>query len=120
MNGPVADDCDHAFETRMLGGHPLSVRLCILCRTPDWEDLREQLDVLYGGNEVALTRVLGGDRAAAVIAHTLNSHGHAIERVRYMTDGELLAVPGVGEASLATIRNAFPAPVVYPSEQERP
>ena len=108
----VAADCDHSFETRILGGQPLSVRICQFCRTPDWADLREQLDVLYGGNEAALTRVFGGDRTASVIAHTLNAHGHSIARVRYMTDAELLAVPGLGETSLATIRNAFPNP--YP------
>lgn len=104
----AAADCDHFFETRILGGQPLSVRICQFCRTPDWADLREQLDVLYGGNEAAMTRVFGGDRAASVIAHTLNAHGHSIQRVRYMTDAELLAVPGIGEASLATIRAAFP------------
>lgn len=104
----AAADCDHFFGTHILGGHPLSVRICQFCRTPDWEDLQEQLDVLYGGNEAALTRVFGGGRTASVIAHTLNAHGHSIARVRYMTDAELLAVPGIGETSLATIRNAFP------------
>ncbi|MYR75103.1 MULTISPECIES: hypothetical protein [unclassified Streptomyces] len=39
--------CDHAYEVRMLGGHPLSVRLCALCRTPDWRDLYEQADALF-------------------------------------------------------------------------
>lgn len=46
--GPMAaDNCEHFFETRLLGGHPLHVRACILCRTPDWDDLREQADELY-------------------------------------------------------------------------
>ncbi|WP_399553870.1 hypothetical protein OG473_39405 (plasmid) [Streptomyces anulatus] len=39
--------CDHAYEVRILGGHPLSVRLCTLCRTPDWTDLYEQADALF-------------------------------------------------------------------------
>ncbi|MFM9616875.1 hypothetical protein ACKI14_02795 [Streptomyces turgidiscabies] len=111
----AAPNCDHFFETRIRGGHALSVRVCILCRLPDWADLQEQLDALYGGNEAALTRALGGDRTASVVAHTLNTHGHAISRVRYMTDEQLLAVPGIGETSLATIRVAFPAPESAPA-----
>ncbi|MGW3383273.1 hypothetical protein ACWDCO_24195 [Streptomyces albogriseolus] len=39
--------CEHAYEVRMLGGHPISVRLCALCRTPDWDDLNEQAVALY-------------------------------------------------------------------------
>lgn len=107
---PSAADCEHFFQTHIRGGEPLSVRICTFCRLPDWADLREQLDVLYGGNEAALTRVLGGGRTAHVIAQNLNAHGHAIQRVRYMTDEQLLAVPGIGETSLSWIRNAFPAP----------
>lgn len=44
MTDPVAavNDCEHHYETRLLGGHPLHVRLCTLCRTPDWNDLDEQ------------------------------------------------------------------------------
>ncbi len=49
----AANICDHFYETRILGGHPLHVRLCTLCHTPDWNDLREQADELYqwGWNE---------------------------------------------------------------------
>lgn len=49
----AADTCDHYYETRILGGHPLHVRACVFCRTPDWDDLREQADELYqwGWNE---------------------------------------------------------------------
>ncbi|MET7458493.1 hypothetical protein ABZT03_43135 [Streptomyces sp. NPDC005574] len=47
MQQPVATSCDHHYETRILGGHPISVRLCALCRTPDWSDLYEQADVLF-------------------------------------------------------------------------
>jgi hypothetical protein len=39
--------CDHAYEVRLLGGQPISVRLCILCRTPDWNDLSDQAAELY-------------------------------------------------------------------------
>lgn len=43
----VADACEHHYETRLLGGHPITVRACILCRTPDWKDLMEQAVDLY-------------------------------------------------------------------------
>ncbi|MFD7868029.1 hypothetical protein [Streptomyces sp. NPDC059783] len=43
----AASVCDHAYEIRILGGHPLSVRICTLCRTPDWADLYEQADALF-------------------------------------------------------------------------
>jgi hypothetical protein len=115
MNGPKAADCEHHFEVRIRGGEPLSVRVCTFCRTPDWADLREQLDILYGGNTAALTRAFGGGRIAHVIAYNLNAHGHAIQRVRYMTDEQLLAVPGIGETSLARIRDAFPSLDVQPN-----
>lgn len=39
--------CDHHYETRLLGGHPLHARICIFCRTPDWNDLSEQAVELY-------------------------------------------------------------------------
>lgn len=49
----AANICDHFYGTRAPGGHPLHVRVCMLCRTPDWDDLREQADELYqwGWNE---------------------------------------------------------------------
>lgn len=43
----AADICEHFYETRLLGGHPLHVRACLFCRAPDWDDLREQADELY-------------------------------------------------------------------------
>jgi len=43
----AADSCEHYYETRILGGHPITVRACTLCRTPDWNDLREQAAELY-------------------------------------------------------------------------
>ena len=39
--------CEHHYETRLLGGHPIAVRACTLCRTPDWADLMEQAVDLY-------------------------------------------------------------------------
>lgn len=43
----VADNCEHAYDIRLIGGHPLHVRSCILCRVPDWADLYEQATELY-------------------------------------------------------------------------
>lgn len=43
----VADHCEHVYETRLLGGHPITVRACIFCRKPDWTDLMEQAVDLY-------------------------------------------------------------------------
>lgn len=43
----AADDCEHSYETRILGGQPLHVRLCQLCRTPDWVDLADQAAEQY-------------------------------------------------------------------------
>ncbi|HEY9375213.1 hypothetical protein [Streptomyces sp.] len=43
----AGDLCEHHYETRILGGHPITVRACVFCRTPDWNDLREQADELY-------------------------------------------------------------------------
>ncbi|MFJ3089013.1 hypothetical protein [Streptomyces sp. NPDC086838] len=74
--------------------------------------------MLLHGGETALVQALGGDRKARVIAHTLHFHGYSIFDVRRMTDEEFLAVPGVGETSLARIRHAFPAPP--PEEPQRP
>ncbi|GLP64272.1 hypothetical protein TUSST3_08920 [Streptomyces sp. TUS-ST3] len=49
MIEPMAavDDCEHHYETRILGGHPLHVRACYFCRKPDWDDLMEQAVELY-------------------------------------------------------------------------
>lgn len=47
--------CDHAYGVRILGGHPISVRLCTLCHTPDWNDLHQQARTIYQwGREEAL------------------------------------------------------------------
>ena len=40
-------DCDHHFEYRILGGQPISVGICTLCRDPDWGDLQQQAVELY-------------------------------------------------------------------------
>jgi hypothetical protein len=49
MTEPMAADdvCEHHYETRILGGHPIHVTACTFCRTPDWADLREQAAELY-------------------------------------------------------------------------
>jgi hypothetical protein len=49
MTEPLAADdlCEHHYETRILGGRPISVRACVFCRTPDWADLDEQAAELY-------------------------------------------------------------------------
>jgi hypothetical protein len=48
-------NCEHHYETRLLGGHPITVRACVLCRKPDWADLAEQAATLYQwGREEAL------------------------------------------------------------------
>lgn len=36
--------CDHHYEHQVRVGHPLTVSVCLFCRTPDWADLREQVD----------------------------------------------------------------------------
>ncbi|MGW2170378.1 hypothetical protein ACWC1C_07580 [Streptomyces sp. NPDC001705] len=51
-----------------------------------------------------LAAALGGDRTASVIAHTLHLYGRTLADVQAMTDEELLAIPGLGATSLATIR----------------
>ena len=43
----AADNCEHHYQSRLLGGHPLHVRACYFCRKPDWDDLMEQADELY-------------------------------------------------------------------------
>jgi hypothetical protein len=49
MSEPTAAPsiCDHHYETHLLGGHPITVRVCVFCRTPDWADLNEQAVQLY-------------------------------------------------------------------------
>lgn len=44
---PVTKICEHHYETHLLGGHPITVSVCIFCRTPDWTDLYEQAVQLY-------------------------------------------------------------------------
>lgn len=36
--------CDHFFVTMIRGGEPLHVRVCSFCQSPDWDDLRRQLE----------------------------------------------------------------------------
>ncbi|MFE3678705.1 hypothetical protein [Streptomyces griseus] len=84
------------------GGHVTCAR--IECPNPCAAD-----DLLHGG-EAALVQALGGDRTARVIAYNLRCHGYSLADVRRMTDDEFRAVPGIGDTSLATIRQAFPEP----------
>lgn len=82
------------------GGHVTCAR--IECPNPCAAD-----DMLRGG-ETALIQALGRDRTARVVAHTLTAHGLTLADVRRMTDEEFRAVPGIGDTSLATIRQVFP------------
>lgn len=77
----------------------------IECPEPDAVD-----KLLHGDAQDQLARALGRERAARVIAHTLHTHGHTLAAVQSMTDEQLLAVPGIQEASLALIRARIPAP----------
>ncbi|MGW3196282.1 hypothetical protein ACWDBD_17185 [Streptomyces sp. NPDC001118] len=43
----AATRCEHHYETHLLGGHPITVSVCLFCRTPDWADLYEQAVQLY-------------------------------------------------------------------------
>ncbi|MFC8008713.1 hypothetical protein [Streptomyces cinereoruber] len=49
--------CEHHYQARILGGHPLSVRICYFCRTPDWDDLTEQVTAIR-----AAARQAGGQQ----------------------------------------------------------
>ncbi|MFI1525530.1 hypothetical protein [Streptomyces griseus] len=94
------------------GGHVTCARAD--CPAPDTADM-----LLHGG-ETALVEALGGGRKARVIAHTLHFHGCSVFDVRRMTDEEFLAVPGIGDTSLATIRRAFPAQSPGESQRQPP
>jgi hypothetical protein len=67
----AATTCDHAYDVRMLGGHPLSVRICTLCGTPDWRDLTEQANGLFRWG-----------RAEALAGSPLREHLSAYEKPR--------------------------------------
>ncbi|MGQ4733312.1 hypothetical protein ACUN3E_37355 [Streptomyces sp. Ju416(a)] len=94
------------------GGHVTCAR--IECPNPCAAD-----ELLHGG-EAALAQALGGDRTARVIAHTLTIHGRSLADVRRMTDEEFRAVPGIGDTSLATIRQAFPVRPSGESQRQPP
>ncbi|MBH0242442.1 hypothetical protein I3W98_05990 [Streptomyces cavourensis] len=94
------------------GGHVTCAR--IECPNPCAAD-----QLLHGGEE-ALAQALGGDRTARVIAYNLHCHGHSLADVRRMTDEEFRAVPGIGDTSLATIRQAFPAQAPGESQRQPP
>jgi hypothetical protein len=48
--------CDHAFVSIVRGGEPVSVRVCVLCRQPDWADLRQQIDALLAARQHEVAR----------------------------------------------------------------
>lgn len=68
MPEPIAltANCVHDYAFRILGGHPMHVRICTFCHTPDWADLAEQANVLYRwGHEEALAGKPPRDRLRA-------------------------------------------------------
>lgn len=94
------------------GGHVTCARLG--CLNPSAAD-----QLLHGESEGALAAFLGGGRPAQVVARTLHSRGHALDDVRHMTDEQFLAVPGIGETSLAIIRAAVPTPTASANHASR-
>ncbi|MFD3523871.1 hypothetical protein [Streptomyces sp. NPDC058653] len=65
-------------------------------------------DQLLHGEEAALAELLGGEPAGRGIAGMLTMYGFTFPKLRHATDADLMAVPGIGEESLARIRQAFP------------
>jgi hypothetical protein len=81
----AASDCEHHFETRILGGHPLQVRICSLCRTPDWNDLAEQAAALRTSLEKRLRLAHQARRAKE---HQLDAIRRALCDVGFMEDDD--------------------------------
>lgn len=94
-------------RVRAIHTHGPRTNTCNDCGQPWPCEVTRALD---GHPEKALADALGGHRAAQVIAHTLYCHGYTLNAVQRMTDAELRAVPGIGDTSLATIRNALDQP----------
>lgn len=94
-------------RVRAIHTHGPRTNTCNDCGQPWPCEVTRALD---GHPEKALADALGGHRAAQVIAHTLYCHGYTLDVVQRMTDAELRAVPGIGDTSLATIRNALGQP----------
>lgn len=82
------------------GGH-------VTCSRIDCPDPTAADDLLHG-EEAALARLLGGGGAGRGIAGMLTQYGFTLAKLPHATDAQLLAVPGIGETSLARIRRAFP------------
>lgn len=62
----AAANCEHHYETHILGGHPLTVRLCVFCRTPDWADLYQEAEALFRwGREEGLAGLPPRERLSA-------------------------------------------------------
>jgi hypothetical protein len=82
----------------------------VVCTCPDCPAPGEADALLHGKESVhALAQLLGGDGPAHGMALCLSAHKRSAADVRQMADEELLAVPGLNEASLARIRAALPA-----------
>lgn len=63
---------------------------------------------LLRGGEAAMAALLGGGRLGRILAETLAASGVTYAKLPRATDAELLAIPGIGETSLARIREVFP------------
>jgi len=96
----VSAVCDHHYETRLRGGDPLTVRICTLCRTPDWDDLADQAADLYRkGREAAEAAEAAAkeairDRIVAELhrRNTRYDSGQVLEHARGNIAGELLGL----------------------------
>lgn len=92
--GIARSDCDHHYEIHILGGHPITVRACVLCRQPDWPDLYQQAVQLYGwGREEAL--------AGKPAREKLSAYDRPRDEPSWRTDGSAAhnAGPTVREAA---------------------
>ncbi|MFD6490687.1 hypothetical protein [Streptomyces sp. NPDC060188] len=108
----VRGNCPACGEASLFlseGGPNLGEAGHVFCSNLDCPSPGAVDDLLKGG-ENTLYRLLGGGRQAQIAAHTLSFHGCSPADVRRMTDRQLLDVPGIGEATLAHVRRAFPPP----------
>jgi hypothetical protein len=107
----VVNDCEHHYEYRILGGHPLSVGLCTLCRTPDWNDLKRQADELCKPLE---NRLRLAHQARRAKEHQLDDVRRALGDVGVIEDDD-----PYGHADLAdVIRQALGGETKQPGAEE--
>jgi hypothetical protein len=50
---PKTAVCEHMWAYRTLGGFPIHVRACEICRAIDWFDIKQQIDELRWGEAVS-------------------------------------------------------------------